>query len=204
MERLPNCLETCRLIRHLVIKLAPVILGEKPAGLLRLTNCRRLAGGKQFDLFCARQREILAALRLECRILRRNSRNLVVLFFRQEILAAHLARPETAEFLRERNYIPGAELTELACRCEDSTGEFPHEIGIFLGYPLKDVRGFLENPADCLTLPHGLWRVAGDPAESLEIMARYRRAEHSIRIILDSGEPLAASLRKIHNTARAA
>ena len=36
MERLPNCPETCRLIRHLVIKLAPVILGEKPAGLLRL------------------------------------------------------------------------------------------------------------------------------------------------------------------------
>ena len=34
MERLPNCPETCRLIRHLVIKLAPVILGEKPAGLL--------------------------------------------------------------------------------------------------------------------------------------------------------------------------
>ena len=165
MERLPNCPETCRLIRHLVIKLAPVILGEKPAGLLRLTNCRRLAGGKQFDLFCARQREILAALRLECRILRRNSRNLVVLFFRQEILAAHLARPETAEFLRERNYIPGAELTELACRCEDSTGEFPHEIQ----------RASMENQ---IFLPEGL--PVGLSSELLERRPDVRAAEQSL------------------------
>lgn len=204
MERLPNCPETCRLIRHLLLKLAPVILGEKPAGLLRLTNCRGVAGGRQFDLFCVRQREILAALRLECRVLRRNSRNLVVLFFRRETLSAHLARPETAEFLRERSYIRGAELAELVRRCNDAATGFPHEIGVFLGYPLKDVRGFLENPAECLALRHGLWRVAGDPEESLEIMARYRRAEHSIRTILDSGEPLGASLRKIHDTARAA
>ena len=77
-----QCPDTNRLIRYLLVKLAPVILGVKPAGLLRLTDCRQ-TGGKQHDLFCLHQPEILATLQLRCRILRRNSENLVVFFFRE-------------------------------------------------------------------------------------------------------------------------
>lgn len=201
--KLTNCPNTHRLIRHLLVKLAPVILGVKPSGLLRLTNCRHLAGGRQFDLFCVHQQDILDALKLECLILKRNGGNLVVFFFRRDVLGAHLARPETAEFLRERGYRSGSELDELVRRCRGEGG-FPHEIGAFLGYPLKDVRGFLENPAGCLAVPRGLWRVAGDPAESLAVMEAYRGAENYVKELVDCGKPLAATLRKIHNTASAA
>ena len=34
-----------QLLQYLLVKLAPVILRVKPAGMLRLTNCRQLAGG---------------------------------------------------------------------------------------------------------------------------------------------------------------
>ena len=37
--------------------------------------------------------------------------------------------------------------------------EFPHEIGLFLGYPPEDVQGFLENRlCKCV----GCWKVYGD------------------------------------------
>lgn len=39
--------------------------------------------------------------------------------------------------------------------------EFPHEIGLFLGYPPEDVRGFIENQAHNQKCT-GCWKVYGD------------------------------------------
>lgn len=200
-----KCLKTCCLIRHLAEKLAPVLLEVKPASLLRLTNCRHPAVGKQFDLFSVHELMILSELKLECRILKRNSSNLVVLFYRTAVLTRHLAQPQHAAFLRECGYsgtLSGA-LDELARRCETNR-DFPHEIGAFLGYPLKDVRGFLENPAGCLSVPRGLWRVSGDPAESLAAMAAFRDAENRVKNLFEAGKPLATALREIHLSINAA
>lgn len=186
------------LLRYLLVKLAPVLLGVKPSGLLRLTSCRLPAMKKQHELFCLHQNEILAALQLECRILKRNSENVVVLFFRTETLRRTLAEPAHSTFLAHRGYSPGAELKELETRCRENQ-EFPHEIGVFLGYPLKDVCGYIENPAGCLALPRGLWRVAGDPGESLKIMERFRRAEATVRKLIERNATLEETLLAIHN-----
>lgn len=192
-----QCPDTNRLIRYLLVRLAPVILGVKPAGLLRLTDCRQ-TGGKQHDLFCLHQPEILAALQLRCRILRRNSENLVVFFFREGSLERVLSEPRNAEFLAGRGYRRGAELAELEFRCRNESG-FPHEIGVFLGYPLKDVRGYIENPDACLALPRGLWRVAGEPRPN-----RWRSwngsaaPENAMRKVVGCGRPLEETLRDIH------
>ena len=39
--------------------------------------------------------------------------------------------------------------------------DFPHEIGLFLGYPPEDVCGFIENRARCYKCV-GCWKVYGD------------------------------------------
>lgn len=196
-----------QLMNHLIRKLAPVLLGVKPAGLVRLTNCGRIGGGTQCDLFCVHQREILEILRLECRILRSDGRDLVVLFFRRAMLERTLAEKGAAAFLMECGY-PVAQggamvLRELTTRCRRG-GEFPHEIGIFLGYPLKDVRGFMENASACLALPRGLWRIAGNPAESLALMERYRCAEATVARLMAENGPLPELIERIHNDAETA
>lgn len=39
--------------------------------------------------------------------------------------------------------------------------DFPHEIGLFLGYPLEDVAGFMElGPCSCKCT--GCWKVYGN------------------------------------------
>ena len=195
------------LLRHLMIKLAPVLLGVKPAGMVRLTNCGRIGGGAQCDLFCLHQREILEALHLECRILRNDGINLVVLFFRRAVLERTLESSEAAGFLKECGYPSGegmaAILEELTARCRRG-GNFPHEIGIFLGYPLKDVRGFIEDRSACRPVPRGLWRVAGDPAESLAVMEKFRCAEAEITRLLRGNVAPAELMRQIHNAETAA
>lgn len=42
----------------------------------------------------------------------------------------------------------------------ESVGCVPHEIGIFLGYPLDDVKGFIENKGRCPKCM-GCWKVYG-------------------------------------------
>ena len=49
---------------------------------------------------------------------------------------------------------PTACLDFLEKRMEEAT--YPHEIGIFLGYPLEDVLGFIQNKPCCCM---GAWKV---------------------------------------------
>lgn len=52
--------------------------------------------------------------------------------------------------------------------------EFPHEIGLFLGYPPEDVLGFINNQAHdykCV----GCWKVYGNEEKAGKIFEQYKR-----------------------------
>ncbi len=69
---------------------------------------------------------------------------------------------------------PSAFLVEIANRWQ-TTGEIPHEVGLALGYPVKDVLGFMgQNDLAC-TGQCG-WRVYGNPAPSLAANQRFQSA----------------------------
>lgn len=52
--------------------------------------------------------------------------------------------------------------------------EFPHEIGLFLGYPPEDVCGFIENRAEgCKCV--GCWKVYGDADAARKTFAKYKK-----------------------------
>jgi hypothetical protein len=52
--------------------------------------------------------------------------------------------------------------------------DFPHEIGLFLGYPPEDVRGFMEHRG-CGCKCVGCWKVYGDVQRAAELFARYQQ-----------------------------
>ena len=64
-------------------------------------------------------------------------------------------------------------IARLKERLSEGNG-FPHEIGLFLGYPPEDVRGFIQNKA----LGHkvtGYWKVYGDEKKALKTFSKYRK-----------------------------
>ena len=70
-------------------------------------------------------------------------------------------------------------ITELIKRLEDN-GEFPHEIGLFLGYPPEDVEGFIKNGAagaKCV----GTWKVYGDVETAQRRFAQYKKCTRLYR-----------------------
>lgn len=65
-------------------------------------------------------------------------------------------------------------ITRLQERLNDREKEFPHEIGLFLGYPVEDVRGFIEQGSDRFKC-NGCWKVYGDERAAKELFCKYDR-----------------------------
>lgn len=179
------------LASYLALEAAEVIGGAKPANLLNLTDRERPCGRNLFRLWRRHGERLLAWSGLAARELVRRDDGVLLLIYRPEGLAGHLATPKVANFLRRAGYRQPAALdgllTELAGRC--TAAGFPHEIGAILGYPLKDVAGFM----GWVRLPvtgQGPWRIYGDPRPSLDVVAACRGCRNRMaQRLLAGGSP---------------
>jgi len=69
----------------------------------------------------------------------------------------------------------------------DEADEFPHEVGLFLGYPPEDVKGFMEK-AECKFC--GLWKVYGDTEAAKNLFENYKRCTSCYESAYRHGETL--------------
>ena len=93
---------------------------------------------------------------------------------RPGMLETDLRDPQAEAILRENGYPDGAPIQRInhLIRRLRECESFPHEIGLFLGYPPADVRGFMEGKACKCT---GLWKVfETDEQEAQRYFARCR------------------------------
>lgn len=164
---------------------APTLAGIKPANLF----CWRDATTPDF----ARWRETLAAYGVEFRTLKAcpAAGYSLIYLFRTARLREILSGSSVRDFLRRLGY-PDADfsaaLEHLAVRFQNAE-EFPHEIGIFLGYPLEDVTGFIEHRGKDYAYC-GCWKVYGNPEEAKRRFAEYRRCTALYRETVRAGVPL--------------
>ena len=108
--------------------------------------------------------------------LRRKDDRVLLYLFRPADLSRDLAGQEARRLLREAGY--GDDLTHLVCLRELTRrlreGEdFPHEIGLFLGYPPEDVAGFMTNRGkNCKCV--GCWKVYENEEAAQKTFAKYK------------------------------
>ncbi len=67
--------------------------------------------------------------------------------------------------------------------------EFPHEIGLFLGYPPKDVEGFICNKGQNCNLC-GYWKVYGDTKEAMIKFAKYDKCKNIYKKLWEEGRDI--------------
>ena len=100
----------------------------------------------------------------------------LIYVYRPHRLKKDLCHHIAEKLLRERDYNLNSTNTcvlELMKRLKECE-EFPHEIGLFLGYPPEDVDGFITNKAsDCKCV--GTWKVYGDVASAQRTFAKYKK-----------------------------
>ena len=93
--------------------------------------------------------------------LRRENGRALIYLYRPKRLAQDLKDAQAAALLEPIGYPCGCPercIAALVHRLKEQSA-FPHEIGLFLGYPPEDVRGYIENRAlQMRGLLEGLWR----------------------------------------------
>lgn len=111
----------------------------------------------------------LRAIPLRC-----SGNRALIYVFRPERLFCDLKNNTACRLLRERGYCcetPARCVAHLIRRLSESE-DFPHEIGLFLGYPPEDVDGFIENEADGYKMV-GCWKVYGNEEEAKKLFEKY-------------------------------
>lgn len=99
--------------------------------------------------------------------LRVTEKTALLYLYRPGKLKEDFAVREAAEILEEYGYAADAPdkcIVRLSRRLKGSD-RFPHEIGLFLGYPPEDVKGFIENRAEGYKCS-GCWKVYGNEQEA--------------------------------------
>lgn len=107
-------------------------------------------------------------------VLRQANGRALVYLFRPSALRKVLSCPRVQAFLRQAGYealTPGAALATLRAHLRDHR-EFPHEIGVFLGYPLEDVTAFIAEGGQHCALC-GCWKVYHNVHEAQRTFQRY-------------------------------
>lgn len=103
----------------------------------------------------------------------------LIYVYRKSHLLAALQRDDIREFLERFGYLKSYDIKE----CLDviktklkKNADFPHEIGVFLGYPLSDVKAFIETKGqDCLVC--GEWKAYQDEENAECTFCKYKHCK---------------------------
>ena len=166
---------------QLALQCAPVISGIKISNLLTIPDksLRELS-------------VVLKKTELSFRILYPGRERLVILIYREAKLREYLAREEVMAFI----YKCGYETSDISkifpvfvkryVRYMELKQDFPHELGLFLGYPIEDVEGFIkENGKNYLY--SGYWKVYKDTELKIRLFKDYERVQTEIVRLLYEG-----------------
>ena len=113
------------------------------------------------------------------RVLRERDADGLVYVYRPRMLEERLQQTDIRAFLSEMGYTafdPEAALETLSRAVRAGT-DFPHEIGVFLGYPLEDVIGFIRNKGQCFCCL-GCWKAYSNEAQARRVFALYEKCRN--------------------------
>lgn len=111
-------------------------------------------------------------------VLRQGSRVLLYVYNCKK-LGEILSDSDIRTFLRGHGYIyDTAEEAVAILKSRMGGGEFPHEIGIFLDYPLEDVQGFISRPCEGIFTGH--WKVYADEEGKRKLFEKFDRCTRKI------------------------
>ena len=167
---------------------AQVIMGAKPANMVAFSS----AVFGPLQSFIEHCRMLFSAHGIDSRELCTCGQRSLMLFYRAEWLEESLRDPMAKKILRENGYPEVGSLDALLDHLTYRVGlhqGFPHEIGLFLGYPPEDVDGFIRHGGKDSKLS-GYWKVYGNTAQAEETFALYDRCRAVLSDLLEKGHGL--------------
>ncbi len=120
-------------------------------------------------------------------------KSILIYLYRPDKLRADLSCSEAKEILLKKGYSCKSiekDIVHLIHHIHDD-GSFPHEIGLFLGYPPVDVKGFMEDTRKGVKCV-GYWKVYGDKEKAEKTFSSYRKCTEVYKKCLMGGKCLSS------------
>lgn len=168
--------------RQTAFQCGPVLLGVKPSNLLIIEA-----------QYAVTARQLLKGSGVEVRSLfYRPGQKIILLVYRKDLLEEVLEPEENRAFLRGAGYqdkdlpqiLEG--LQERYRQYMEHKEGFPHELGLLLGYPLEDVKGFILHKGEGF-LCSGYWKVYGDVKKAQQTFRLYDTVRKGLADLTEKG-----------------
>lgn len=166
---------------QLALQCAPLITG------LKISNLLIVPSGNERAI-----RAILNQTGISCYRLASTGNKITYLLFCREQLEWYLLGGSVKEIFEEegyQKYFLGNILLEFSSRYQkflDGGKEFPHEMGLLLGYPIEDVKGFVEHQGRNF-LYSGYWKVYANKSAKISLFRKYELAQATLIQLLSQG-----------------
>lgn len=191
-----ECFES-EFVRTLVVQAGLVMLGHKPAAVFGFTprawkggdtRAEHLLSARLFSLYAQKAAE--RGMRLAW--LASRGAGCMLLAWRPALVSKLLSSEENRAFLAEAGLpvdsgdaLAGAFVGRLR-GCYAGRANFPHEVGLMLGYPVEDVRGFMADGGRGAKVV-GRWRCYGDALAAQRRFEELGRAELACKRLYAEG-----------------
>ena len=166
------------IMTKLALQCSPVIAGVKMSNLIVVKKA-----------MIPQVKKIFAGTGLEIFVFCSFNENSYALIYREEELMNWLNQKDVSMLLEKFGY-SNLDIKDILCKvskryrryCRDEA-DFPHELGLLLGFPTEDVVGFIENDGRNFLLC-GYWKVYSDIERADKQFKKFDRAkEDAIRLI---------------------
>lgn len=163
---------------QMALQCAPVITGLKIANLLIVQN----------DSFPVAE-QLIAETVLSCYLVSVTKQRTAVLIYDANRLQEYLSREAVKDSMKQFGYtdmdlsLVLPKFRERYQRYMHTAESFPHEMGLLLGYPVEDVKGFIDNRGENALLT-GYWKVYRNPVHKKELFHQFECArDHLIQMV---------------------
>lgn len=164
------------LLSTIMYSAAATLAREKVSSLINFSNNHN----NMKKIWVAYKKYIKNIINIDFIELKSDENNIVVLFYCREELEKILKDKKNMDFLVGFGYSEKMSIEEsilyLSKRFKKTC---PHEIGIFLGYPLEDVICFMKHPNDkCMMI--GYWKVYNNVEYAKIIFDKYDKIKQNV------------------------
>ncbi len=171
---------------------APTLLGIKCASLISLSiNEYDVEGHSCYFNRRASVKGLCSRVMCSC------GKRVLLLIYSEALLKKRLSDINVRKLLRQYGYgekmLPEDCLERLSQRIREND-EFPHEIGLFLDYPVEDVVGFISNKGGNYKLC-GCWKVYGCAESARRTFANYDKCRKYLCNKLSEGTDIYQALK---------
>lgn len=171
--------------RLLAIHSSPAICGIKPSNLICI----------DYDESIYKEIEELNLKypKLCFKVLKKTDSKVLILVYRKNTFKKSLMNNDYINFLENIGYDTSSidnMIEDLKIRLNEE--EFPHEIGIFLGYDLDDIKSFIDGK-ECIYV--GYWKVYSRLNEKIKIFNKYTKCRDCVINLINKGFPIENFMR---------